>query len=97
MASVSIDIDRARRTAEHLEESACEIEFILHSMSGSVDQVLEHWRDPTRLEFEQLWQQEQEQLRDVITRLLGLASGLRGEADEFEAIASDFYTTVAHK
>lgn len=90
MASVSIDIEQARSTAAGFDTSRSNIESALAAMNGSVNELFGTWQGRARQQFESEWEQWTQQLRNMLELLQGLANGIRREADEFEAAASDF-------
>lgn len=90
MAPISIDPDQARSTAGTFDGCKGSIEGELSRMVGSANEVMGGWSGQSRNQFEGEWDQWCQRLRSLMEELQGLASGLRREADEFEAADRSF-------
>ncbi|WP_165774777.1 WXG100 family type VII secretion target [Candidatus Viridilinea mediisalina] len=83
MPLISLDPDQADQAATRFATARDTIERDLQLMASANENVLATWRGQSSVRFSAQWQQQQQQIQNILSEIERLSRGLRIEAEEF--------------
>jgi len=83
--TIKIDLDEARRAAGVLQQAHDDLTSELTALASAVDALLPTWDGNAKSQFGVAWDDWLRVMREVLSAIPPLASGIQREADAIEA------------